>query len=139
MLGRITKNSVEQLAAGERLWDHGHREVVKGFGVRRQGDAITYYVRFRFQGIQRMCALGSHGHLTPDEARILAKQKLGQVAGGVDPFAEEKKARETARAHGRDAAGTVFPDCLRAVAATGHHRCGAHQPDAGPDRSTAWL
>jgi integrase len=99
MLGRITKNSVEQLAAGERLWDHGHREVVKGFGVRRQGDAITYYVRFRFQGIQRMCALGSHGHLTPDEARTLAKQKLGQVASGVDPFAEEKKARATARAH----------------------------------------
>ena len=99
MLGRITKNSVEQLAEGERLWDHGHREAVKGFGVRRQGDAITYYVRFRFQGIQRMCALGSHIHLTPDQARILAKQKLGQVAGGVDPFAEEKKARDTARAH----------------------------------------
>jgi integrase len=98
MRGRITKSSVEQLTAGERLWDHGHREVVKGFGVRRQGDAITYYVRFRFQGIQRMCALGSHGHLTPDEARILAKQKLGQVAGGVDPFAAEKKAGETARA-----------------------------------------
>lgn len=99
MRGRITKSSVEQLAEGERLWDHGHREVVKGFGVRRQGDAITYYVRFRFQGNQRMCALGSHVHLTPDEARILAKQKLGQVASGVDPFAEEKKARDTARAH----------------------------------------
>ena len=99
VLGRITKSSVEQLAEGERLWDHGHREVVKGFGVRRQGDAITYYLRFRFQGSQRMCALGSHGHLTPDEARILAKQKLGQVASGVDPFAEEKRARETARAH----------------------------------------
>jgi len=99
MLGRITKSAVEQLAAGERLWDHGHREVVKGFGVRRQGDAITYYVRFRFQGVQRMCALGSHGHLTPDEARTLAKQKLGEVASGIDPFAEEKKARETARAH----------------------------------------
>jgi len=99
MRGRITKSSVEQLAEGERLWDHGHREVVKGFGVRRQGDAITYYVRFRFQGNQRMCALGSHVHMTPDEARILAKQKLGQVASGVDPFAEEKKARDTARAH----------------------------------------
>ena len=75
MRGRITKSSVEQLAEGERLWDHGHREVVKGFGVRRQGDAITYYVRFRFQGNQRMCALGSHVHLTPDEARILAKSR----------------------------------------------------------------
>ena len=98
MLGRITESTVEGLAPGERLWDHGHQEVVKGFGVRRQGDAITYYVRFRFHGRQRMCALGSHGHLTPDAARTLAKQKLGQVASGVDPFAEEKKAREVARA-----------------------------------------
>src|SRR5215471_12265038 len=99
MLGRITESAVEGLAPGERLWDHGHQDAVKGFGVRRQGDAITYYVRFRFQGRQRMCALGPHGHLTPDTARSLAKRKLGQVAGGVDPFAEEKKAREGASAH----------------------------------------
>jgi len=99
MLGRITDSAVEGLAPGERLWDHGHQEMVKGFGVRRQGDAITYYVRFRFQGQQRMCALGSHEQLTPDAARALAKRKLDQVAGGVDPFAEEKKAREAARAN----------------------------------------
>src|SRR5262245_38931327 len=98
MLGQITESAVERLAPGERLWDHGHQEVVKGFVVRRQGDAITYYVRFRFHGRQRMCALGSHGHLTPDAARALAKQKLGQVASGIDPFAEEKKVRETGRA-----------------------------------------
>src|SRR5215510_16467927 len=96
MLGQITESAVERLAPGERLWDHGHQEMVKGFGVRRQGDAITYYVRFRFQGQQRMCALGSHEQLTPDAARTLAKRKLDQVAGGVDPFAEEKKAREAA-------------------------------------------
>jgi len=40
-----------------------------------------------------MKSLGRHGHLTPDLARAQAKQRLGKIASGIDPFAEEAKAR----------------------------------------------
>jgi hypothetical protein len=36
MLGKITKTAVEGLKPGELLWDADQREVVKGFGARRQ-------------------------------------------------------------------------------------------------------
>jgi integrase len=89
MLGKITKATVERLQPGECLWDAGHREVVKGFGARRQGEGIFYYVRWRQSGRQRMKSIGRHGHLTPDTARAQAKARLGKAAIGVDPFAEE--------------------------------------------------
>jgi len=66
---------------------------VKGFGARRQTDGVFYYLRYRLHGHQYMKSLGRHGHLTPDLARAQAKQRLGKIASGIDPFAEEAKAR----------------------------------------------
>jgi integrase len=96
MLGKITKANVERLQPGECLWDADHREVVKGFGARRQGEGICYYVRYRQHGKQKFKKIGRHGHLTPDQARAVAKDKLGKAAIGVDPFAAEAKARAAA-------------------------------------------
>jgi integrase len=93
-LGKITKTTVERLQPGEWLWDADHREVVKGFGARRQTDGIFYYLRFRLAGRQHIKSIGRHGSpYTPDTARSKAKEKLGKAAGGADPFAEEAKAR----------------------------------------------
>jgi integrase len=93
-LGKITKTTVEQLQPGEWLWDADHREVVKGFGARRQTDGIFYYLRFRLNGRQHIKSLGRHGSpFTPDTARTKAKEKLGKVASGNDPFAEQAKVR----------------------------------------------
>jgi integrase len=93
-LGKITKTTVEQLQPGEWLWDADHREVVKGFGARRQTDGIFYYLRFRLAGRQHIKSLGRHGSpYTPDTARTKAKEKLGKAAAGADPFAEEAKVR----------------------------------------------
>jgi integrase len=93
-LGKITKTTVERLQPGEWLWDADHREVVKGFGARRQTDGIFYYLRFRLAGRQHIKSIGRHGSpYTPDTARTKAKEKLGKAAGGADPFAEEAKAR----------------------------------------------
>jgi hypothetical protein len=44
-LGTISIRTVETLATGETLWDAGHREAVRGFGVRRQQDAASYIVK----------------------------------------------------------------------------------------------
>jgi integrase len=93
-LGKITKTTVERLQPGEWLWDADHREVVKGFGARRQTDGIFYYLRFRVAGRQHIKSIGRHGSpFTPDTARAKAKTKLGIAAAGADPFAEETKAR----------------------------------------------
>jgi integrase len=93
-LGKITKTTVEQLQPGDWLWDADHREVVKGFGARRQIDGIFYYIRFRLNGRQHIKSLGRHGSpFTPDTARSKAKAALGKVAAGTDPFAEEAKVR----------------------------------------------
>ena len=89
MLGKITKRTVQGLAPKAWLWD----SEVKGFGARRQTDGVFYYLRYRLGGHQFMKSLGRHGHLTPDLARAQAKQRLGKIASGSDPFAEEAKAR----------------------------------------------
>ena len=63
--------------------------VVQGFGVRRQKDGAYYYLRFRRNGTQYMKSIGRHGSpWTPDTARARAKQLLGLVVGGDDPFAK---------------------------------------------------
>jgi integrase len=91
---KITKTTVERLRSGW-LWD----DVVKGFGARRQVDGVFYYLRYRIGGRQRIKSIGRHGSpFTPDSARTKAKQHLGLVAAGVDPFEEEEKARLKAAA-----------------------------------------
>jgi integrase len=89
MLAKITKRTVEGLAPKAWLWD----TELKGLGARRQTDGIFYYLRYRLNGLQRTKSLGRHGHLTPDLARAQAKQRLGKIASGIDPFAEEATAR----------------------------------------------
>jgi integrase len=89
MLAKITKRTVEGLAPKAWLWD----TELKGFGARRQTDGIFYYLRYRLNGLQRTKSLGRHGHLTPELARAQAKQRLGKIASGIDPFAEEATAR----------------------------------------------
>src|SRR5262249_11471405 len=89
MLGKITKRTVEGLAPKAWLWD----TELKGLGARRQTDGVFYYLRYRLHGHQFMKSLGRHGHLTPDLARAKARQRLGKIATGIDPFAEEAEVR----------------------------------------------
>jgi integrase len=80
-VGKITISSISKLEG--YLWD----TVVVGFGARRQRNLVHYYVRYRINGTQVVRSLGRHGALTPDTARARARQLLGVVSGGVDPFA----------------------------------------------------
>ena len=80
--GKITISSINELQGW--LWDIA----VIGFGARRQTNLVHYYVRYRHNGQQVVRSIGRHGALTPETARMKAKQLLGTVAGGVDPFAQ---------------------------------------------------
>src|SRR6516162_3408861 len=79
--GKITISAIAKLQGW--LWD----TTVMGFGARRQTNLVHYYVRYRHNGQQIVRSIGRHGALTPDTARARAKQLLGTVAGGIDPFA----------------------------------------------------
>ena len=97
--GPITKTSVDRLQCPEGkdreiLWDGGHKEAVRGFGVVAfRNGGKCYVVQYRKDGRSRRSRLGEHGRLTPEEARIQAKIITGQVETGADPIAERKAAR----------------------------------------------
>jgi len=85
-LASITIRAVQALASGDVLWDGGHKEAVRGFGVRRQRDQATYVLKYRVFGRQRFFTIGPHGSpWTPEKARREAKRLLGLVADGKDP------------------------------------------------------
>src|SRR5262249_46077192 len=81
-IGKVTISAINKLQG--YLWDTH----VTGFGARRQTNGVFYYVRYRHAGQQTVRSIGRHGPLTPDTARARAKQLLGTVAGGTDPFAQ---------------------------------------------------
>jgi integrase len=98
--GPITKISVDALACSrskdrEILWDGGHREAVRGFGVVAfRNGGKCYIAQYRKDGRSRRTRIGEHGRLTPEEARREARKVLGAVEGGRDPIAERRAARE---------------------------------------------
>lgn len=94
---RITKRAVDALektGAEYFAWDAD----LIGFGVRvRESGAKTYVVKYR-AGVgrnapTRRLTIGSVGKLTPEEARRLAKAKLGEAATGGDPAGDRAKER----------------------------------------------
>jgi len=96
-LGGINQRAIQALAQGSTLWDAGHREAVKGFGVRRQRGNPVYVVKYRTLGRQRFVTIGRHGSpWTPDKARREAKRLLGLVADGKDPQLNKADARTKA-------------------------------------------
>lgn len=108
----ITIRAVDALKPGEAIWDAGHREAVRGFGVRRQRGLPVYVLKYRVHGRQRFLTIGPHGSpWTPDTARREAKKLLGQVAAEKDPA----DAKAQARLEAADTLGKVTADYLKAV------------------------
>jgi integrase len=99
---RITKTAVDALTpvAGRPvyLWDAS----LSGFGVKcSPGGMKRYLIKYRTNGggrssPQRWFTLGSHGQLTPDQARKMAQKALAAVAQGDDPQGNKLKDRAAA-------------------------------------------
>jgi len=96
MTQRLSKRIVDATVAAPKdiyIWDNA----LKGFGLKvtPKGRKV-YLVQYRLDGRKgrtRRLTLGTHGKLTAEEARGLAKVALGQVASGLDPSAEKDKVR----------------------------------------------
>jgi integrase len=95
-MAKITKRIVESLkphsVSDKFLWD----SELRGFGVRLKPSGVaSYIVQYRNQEYRtRRLVLGQHGRLTAEQARIMARERLGEVARGNDPSAERHAARE---------------------------------------------
>ncbi len=74
------------------VWD----TQLPGFGLRvYPSGRRKYVVQYRTKGNrQRRAVLGSHGTLTAEQARSMARGMLAQVSGGGDPAGDIKAARE---------------------------------------------
>ncbi|MDG1084736.1 MAG: tyrosine-type recombinase/integrase [Planktotalea sp.] len=82
---KLTKRTVDALTAKAKdyfVWD----TLIAGFGVRiMPSGAKTYQAQYRKGGRTRRIAIGRHGNITVEEARLLAKEVLGDVAKGENP------------------------------------------------------
>ncbi|MDR3497124.1 MAG: tyrosine-type recombinase/integrase [Ancalomicrobiaceae bacterium] len=94
---RIAKRTVDALEATGAEYFAWDADLI-GFGVRvRESGAKSYIVKYRAgtgrSAPTRRITLGAVGKLTPDEARRLAKTRLGEAATGGDPAADRAKER----------------------------------------------
>ena len=116
--GKVTKRLVdakisEAKSAGKTcyVWDAD----LTGFGVlATKAGGASYFVEYRIGGRgtpSRRVTIGKHGALTPDQARQIAKGKLGDVAKGRDVAQERKDSRR------KLSAGT-FKDAVERYLAT---------------------
>ncbi|WP_172298170.1 site-specific integrase [Pseudoruegeria sp. HB172150] len=95
---RITKRSVDALQPEAKryvLWDNE----VSGFGVRvnptgRKVYVLKYRVGGGRNGRPRWATIGTHGSMTPDQARAVARGWAAEVAAGADPAGAKEERRK---------------------------------------------
>ncbi len=78
MRGKISKRTVDDLVAGDVLWD----TELKGFVARKlKSGHVSYGLKYtdRKTGGQRWYALGLHGAVTPELARRMAQAQRGRI------------------------------------------------------------
>jgi hypothetical protein len=99
MPAKLTKSIIDR-AIYEREehgneWDVRWDSAVPGFGLRIYPTGRKAFIlRYRANGYKRLLTLGTYGVLTLEQARNLARQRLGEVIGGDDPLEKRRKAAQ---------------------------------------------
>ncbi|MBI3247307.1 MAG: site-specific integrase [Deltaproteobacteria bacterium] len=99
MTKKLTKGDIDRATyhGGEKgnEWDVRWDSLIPGFGVRiYPSGRKAFILRYRASGSKRLLTLGMYGVLTLDQARHLARQRLGEVSGGEDPLEKKRKAAQ---------------------------------------------
>ncbi|MEO1242506.1 MAG: integrase arm-type DNA-binding domain-containing protein [Pseudomonadota bacterium] len=92
---KLTKIRVDAIKASESeklVWDGE----LRGFGLRVSPKGRkTFFVQYRLGGRTRRAKIGVMGQVSPDQARLKARELLGDVATGNDPAEVRRKQRLT--------------------------------------------
>jgi integrase len=94
-MAKLNKSAIDSMATpptGQAfLWD----SELRGFGVRVVPSGLRAFIlQYRnAEGRSRRIVIGRYGVLSVDQARALAKIKLGEVAAGGDPADDRAKAK----------------------------------------------
>ena len=95
MHAKITAKTIGKMKPGDDIGD----TEIRGFSARCwDSGKITYSIRYRTRNGRKRLLIGTHGNITADEARKIAKQRAGEIAGGIDPQAEKGVAGTTVSA-----------------------------------------
>lgn len=88
---KLTKTFIDQLPLEPAIFRDS--ELI-GFAVRVNNSYKTYIVEKKVNGKSVRSTLGLHGQITVAQARELAREKLLQMAQGIDPNAEKRKEKK---------------------------------------------
>ena len=96
MQGKIIKSIIDSISPASKdqfLWDIQ----IPGFGLKvTPSGRKVYILQYRIGGgntYLKRYTIGTHGDLTPDQARKEALRLKGQIASGLDPAEAKKKER----------------------------------------------
>jgi hypothetical protein len=92
---KLTKRTVEAIApcaTNQLIWDTD----IKGFGckITPKGKRVYFLYYRTADNYERRPAVGAHGAITCEQARLKAQRWLGEVAAGRDPSEEKQKQRK---------------------------------------------
>jgi hypothetical protein len=98
MTVRLTKRVVDAIEPRSKryiVWDHE----LHGFGLRVEpSGSKTFIARYRAGGgrggVLRQLTVGRFGTLTPEEARLHAREMLAAATTGANPLQEKRVARQ---------------------------------------------
>ena len=84
----LTTKSISAIKTGEILWD----DRVQGLGARKQtaNGSVSFILKTRVGGRQRLITIGRLGVFTVQTARSEALKMLGLIASGSEPARKEK-------------------------------------------------
>ena len=122
---KISKRIVDAIEPQDRDVDY-YDEDVKGFGMRvRPSGRKTYFVMMRHKGVMRRFTIGSHGSVTPELARLKAKQIISDLAIDKNPTEVEEAVRNsvTVRSLGDRFIEEYIPCHLKPSTAGEYKRC----------------
>jgi len=97
-LSKRTVDALRQTAASEGKTVYCYDTAMTGFGAYATAKgAAAYFVQYRLGGRgspSKRLTIGKHGIITAEQARAIAREKLGEVAKGNDISAQRKDDRQ---------------------------------------------
>lgn len=94
---KLTKRIVDAVlhpAQGQQVFVRDTE--TRGFALRVTPGSKTFVLEKEINGKVRRMSLGSYGALTVEQARDLAKVKIGEIATGTDPADDRQRRRKSA-------------------------------------------